>query len=227
MSVIAVSRQVGTGAEGIARKAADSLRYDYVEKELISMVAREAKADEETILRFDERGAHPIVHFLKHFVLGDHRIVPAWPTYYRKCELETMSVRMGKASVSALSCPKFFEHVIKNLWLRGNVVIVGRGATAILSGCCAVLSVRFVAPLQNRLERVMLERGLNHDDALKTIKRTDRQRAWYMKQNYGINEDRPHQYDLLFDMARTTEEEVIETLCQEARSSTDKEIPSV
>jgi hypothetical protein len=184
-----------------------------------------AHTDEKTIRRFDERGRHPLLHFLKHYMMGEHRIIPAWPAYYKKDEFETMSVRNSKTSVSALSCRTLFTDVIKKLCSSGNVVIVGRGANVILTGCRDVLSVRIIAPFEYRLERVMREKGLNHDDALKTIKRTDRQRARYIRQSYGLTFRETDRYDLLFDMGRTNEETVIQTVFQTTSALQEKERP--
>jgi len=199
----------------------------YVEKELISAVAQEAHTNEKTIMRFDERGRHPILHFLMKHVIGEQRIIPAWPTYYWSDEFETQSVREGKSSVSTVSCPKLFEDVIQKLWERGNVVIVGRGATIILSGRCAVLSVRIIAPLEYRLQRVMLEQGLEYNDALKLVKRSDRQQARHIRQNYGVKGDSPDRYKLLFDMGKASEETVVQTICRAASEFHETERTSI
>ncbi len=227
MAVITISRQFGSGAEAIARKVSEALRYAYVEKELISAVAQEAHTDEKTIMRFDERGRHPILHFLMKYVIGEKRIVPAWPTYYFSSELEILSVREGKSSVSTASCRKLFEDVIEKLWERGDVVIVGRGATAILFGRPNVVSVRIIAPLEYRLQRVMLEQGFEHRDALKLIKRTDKQQARYISQSYGVKGDKPDRHKLLFDIGTTSEEVVIQTICRAASELCETEIASV
>jgi len=227
VAVITISREIGSGAEAIAEKVAEALRYDYAEKDLISVVAQEAHADEETIMRFDERGRHPILHFLMKYVIGERRIIPAWPTYYWSDEFETLSVREGRSPVSTVSCRKLFEDAIKKLWERGNVVIVGRGASIILSGRSAVLSVRIIAPLEYRLHRVMLEQGVEYKDALKLINRTDRQQNRYIKQNYGLKDDKPDRYKLFFDMGETSEEAVIQSICRAAAEFDETEIASV
>jgi len=197
MAVITISRQLGSGAEAIALKVSEALRYAYIDKELISAVAQEARTDERTIIRFDERGRHPILHFLMKYVIGEKRIVPAWPTYYCSDEFAVMSVREGKSSASTTSCRKLFEDVIEKLAERGDVVIVGRGATSILFGRRDLVSVRIIAPLEYRLQRVMLEHGLEYRDALRLIKRTDKQQARYIRQSYGVMGDMPAHHKLL------------------------------
>ena len=227
MAVIAISRQFGSGAEAIAHKVSETLRYDYVDKELISTVAQEAHADEKTIMRFDERGRHPVLHLLMKYVIGEQRVVPAWPTYYYSNEFEVLSVREGKSPVSTASYRRLVEDVIKKLWERGDVVIVGRGATSILFGRRDVLSVRIMAPLEYRLQRVMLEQGLEHRDSLRLIKRTDKQQARYIRQSYGVEGDKADHHKLLFDMGTTSEQVVIQTICRAASRLCETEIASV
>jgi cytidylate kinase len=214
MAVITISRQFGSGGEVIAHKVAESLGYDYVDKELIVEVAQEAHTEESEVSRFDERGRHPIRHFLKRYLIGERRVIRAWPTYYWSDELEVRSVREGNTSISSVSCRKLFESVIQKLWERGNVVIVGRGAEIVLAGRPGVLSVCIVAPLAYRLQRVMQEQGLEHDDAIKHIKQIDKQRARYIKQNYGVNWDKPELYQLILDTEKISEETATQIICQ-------------
>jgi len=75
--VITLARQFGSGGEEIARKVAQSLGYDYVDKELIAAVAQEVRVDEAEVHRFDERGRHPITHFLIKYLIGERHIIPA------------------------------------------------------------------------------------------------------------------------------------------------------
>jgi cytidylate kinase len=227
MAVITISRQIGSGAEAIAQKVSEALEYAFVDTELVSAVAQEAHTDETTIMRFDERGRHPVLHVLMKYVIGEKRIVPAWPTYYYSDEFAALSVREKKSPMSRASCWKLFEDVIEKLWERGDVVIVGRGATAILYGRGDVVSVRITAPLEYRLRRVMLEQGLEHRDAVRLIKRTDKQQARYIRQGYGVKDDKRDLHRLSFDVGITSEEVVVQTICRAVSELCEPEIESV
>ena len=258
MAVITISRQYGSGGEEIAHKVAETLGYDYVDKELIATVAQESQTEESEVSRFDERGRHPITHFLKKYLIGESHVIRAWPTYYWSDELEERLVREGKTSPSSASSRKLFESAIKTLGEQDNVVIVGRGAEIILAGWISVLPVRIIAPLEYRLQRVMREQGFEENDeevkakpgdvgaesaptvaspslplpvlpqatqpkvfergdALKLIKRTDKQRSRYIKQNYGVNWDKPELYQLILDTSQITEEAAANIICEAAR----------
>jgi len=217
MAVITISRQFGSGGEEIAHKVAETLGYDYVDKELIATVAQEAQTEESEVSRFDEQGRHPITHFLKKYLIGERHVIRAWPTYYWSDELDERLVREGKTSPSNASSRKLFESAIKKLGDRGNVVIVGRGAEIVLGGRPEVLPVRIMVPLEYRLQRVMREQGLKSDGALKLIKKIDKQRSRYIKQNYGVNWDKPELYQLILDTSQITEEAATDIICEAAR----------
>ena len=217
MAVITISRQYGSGGEKIAHKVAESLGYDYVDKELIATIAQEINTEVSEISRFDEQGQHPIVHFLRKYLIGEYHVIPAWPTYYWSDELEERLVREVKISPSNVSCRKLFESAIKKLGERGNVVIVGRGAEVILAECANVLSVRIIAPLEYRLQKVMQEQSLERDDALKLLKQTDTQRARYIRQNYDVGWDKPELYQLILDTSKISEKFATDIICKAAR----------
>jgi hypothetical protein len=129
-----------------------------VDKELIAAAAQEAQTAESEVSRFDERGQHPMTHFLQKYLIGESHVIPAWPTYYWSDELEERLVREGKTSPSSAASHKLFasltdgfalrfESAIIKLGERGNVVIVGRGAGIILAEWLSVLPVRIIAPI--------------------------------------------------------------------------------
>ena len=215
MAVITLARQFGSGGEEIARKVAKYLAYDYVDKELIVAVAQEACLEEAEVHRFDERGRHPITHFLMRYLIGERHIIPGWGMDYAwSDELEVEAVRDGISLLSLRSSCIFFESVIKKLGERGYIVIVGRGAGIVLARQSHVLSVCITAPVEYRLQRVMQEKNLARDNALKLIEQMDSQRARYIKQHYKIQWDDPQFYHLILDTGKIDQEAASLIICQ-------------
>ena len=207
MAVITLARQCGSGGEEIARMVAQSLGCDCVDKELIVTVAQKAHADEAAVHRCDERGRHPITHFLMKELIGERHLIPGWGMEYAwSDELEVDAVKEGISPLSLRSSRVFFESVIQKLGERGNVVIVGRGAGIVLARQSHVLSVCIMAPIEYRLRRVMEEINGERDDALKLIEEMDTQRTRYIKQNYGVQWDDPQFYHLILDTEKIGQE---------------------
>jgi len=226
MAVITISRQYGSGGEEIAHQVAKTLGYDYMDKELIVAVAQEAHTEESEVSQFDEQGQHPVIRFLKQHLIGEHRVIRTWPTYYWSDEFEELLVREGKTDISSISSRRLFESVIRELGERGNVVIVGRGAGIVLAELPSVLTVRITTPLEYRLQRIMAEQSLNSEEALNLIKQTDKQRTRYIKQGYGVNWDNPKLYQLVLDMGKIGEETAIRIICEAVHGLDIAKVPT-
>jgi cytidylate kinase len=97
----------------------------------------------------------------------------------------------------------------------GRVVIVGRGANHVLAEAPLVLSARVVAPLALRVERLMAREGIadpRRAEELATM--VDRERAGYVKANYGRAWDDPGAYDLSIDTGEVSLEEAAARLAE-------------
>ena len=69
------------------------------------------------------------------------------------------------------------ESTLYEFAVRDRVVLVGRGANFLLEGLPHVLRVRLTAPVEQRAEWVMQKDGLDRDDAVRLIEKTDSERA--------------------------------------------------
>jgi cytidylate kinase len=81
------------------------------------------------------------------------------------------------------------------------MVIVGRGGQAILKNKTNVLHVRIVAPLDFRVEYLMMDRGVTRDAALRIISDSDRAQSEFLQKLYGINVDDPVNYHIVLNSA--------------------------
>ncbi len=109
-------------------------------------------------------------------------------------------------------CLSVIQTVINSLAGRGNAVIVGRGGQAILKHKVGVLHVRIIAPLTDRIERIMKTKALTKEAAQKLIEDHDRASAEYLHRFYGISWDDPAIYDIILNtwkMDQNTAAEII------------------
>lgn len=107
------------------------------------------------------------------------------------------------------------ESLILDYAAQDNVVIIGRGAYLLLQGVPFCLKVRLVAPLEVRLERIMVRESLDRQRAADLIARVDRDRACYLQANYGKDWNDQSNYDLVLNTGSLTYEEVAELLIKE------------
>jgi len=95
-----------------------------------------------------------------------------------------------------------------------KVVLIGRGGSFLLQGIPFSLRVRLVAPLEVRVERVMVRERLNREAAARLITQVDGDRACYVKANYGSDWSQDRLYDLTLNTASLTYDQVVDILVQ-------------
>ena len=210
MSVIAMGSLAGGGAKLLGPMVAQRLGADYVDRLILTNVARQVGATVEALHQREERpptrterfarvlqrilersavtGAGGDPYFgpgVAAFLTEEYEDLPQ-PTITRGHEVE------GEAYIQAV------RSVLTDLASAGNVVIVGRGGAFILKDVPRVLRVGLVADKQDRIDRIMESERLTQEDAEKTVDARDQARAYYFKRFFGLTEpDSPYIYHLV------------------------------
>ncbi|MGQ9508004.1 MAG: cytidylate kinase-like family protein [Thermodesulfobacteriota bacterium] len=99
-----------------------------------------------------------------------------------------------------------------NYALKDNVIIMGRGGNFLLKGIPYVLSVRIIAPIEKRIEKIMEREGVNRESAMWLIENVDREMAKAIYLIYGKDWDNQAEYDMVFDTSIKSTDEIITTI---------------
>lgn len=86
--------------------------------------------------------------------------------------------------------------------LKGNVVIYGRGGQDLLTGITSVLRVRVIAPFEDRVERWAEREWIDPDLAHSLVRKSDQQRAGFIKYYFDRDWEDPLDYDLVINTVR-------------------------
>ncbi|MCD1653996.1 cytidylate kinase-like family protein [Treponema zuelzerae] len=130
----------------------------------------------------------------KYGLIGFERIHDNIPAFWegfdaQKAEQRAVTIDMMNRTIQALA-------------RHGDVIIVGRGGFAVLSGYADVLNVRIQAPLAVRVERIMNADALNAEDAEKLVREKDRVRNKFIETVYGANRETAVAFDLVVDTGK-------------------------
>jgi len=101
------------------------------------------------------------------------------------------------------------ELIILEHALKGNVIIYGRGGQDLLTGIASVLRVRIIAPFEERVERWSEREWLDPDLARILVRKSDQQRAGFIKYYFDRDWNDPLHYDLLINTTRLSEETAV------------------
>lgn len=109
------------------------------------------------------------------------------------------------------------ELIILEAALKGNVVIYGRGGQDLLKDISSVLRTRIIAPFEDRVERWAEREWLDPDRARFLVRKSDQQRAGFIKYYFDRDwEDSVH-YDLTINTQRLSEDKAVQVICESVK----------
>lgn len=111
------------------------------------------------------------------------------------------------------------ELIILEYALQGNVIIYGRGGQDLLNEIDSKLRVRIVAPFEDRVERWAEREWLDPDRARFLVRKSDQQRAGFIKYYFDRDWDNPLDYDLIINTGHLTEEMAVKLICAGIKDS--------
>jgi CMP/dCMP kinase len=183
--IVTISNEYGAGADAIAQRVARALDYDYVDRQLPVVVATRLGITSEAVDASEESQQ----------TLGErllNSLERATPELAEASSADPLDEEVLSAVQSAVR-----EHAS-----RGDCVILGRGAAAILGARPDVLRVFVYAPRERRVAHVIARTQLARQVAEAEIDRLDRARSSYIRQWYGQTFGDPRNYDLCIDTSR-------------------------
>lgn len=183
--IITLSRQFGAGGAEVAKRVADRLQWRVADNEFVERVAARAGLTPDEVAVREER----VPNFLERL---------AWALASASAEL---AVPTG-ATMEGLSEPlmvRVTESVVAEIAREGRVVLVGRGAAAILGERERTLHVQVVAPVGIRVERIAGRLGVPLDEAKKLVHESDARRSKYHKEYYGRDSADPVNYHMVLN----------------------------
>ena len=183
--IVTVSNEYGSGALAIAARVAGELGYTYVDQQLPVVVAKRLRiAPQEVDANEDAQPS-----------LGERLLT----------SLERATPELAQSSAEAPfdeTLLRAVQDAVREYASRGDAVIVGRGAFAILGAGPDVLRVFFHAPRAWRVARIVEAHGIPPDAAAAEVDRVDRARAAYIHEWYGVTFGDARAYDLCIDTSR-------------------------
>ncbi len=186
---ITISRQYGCFASDIAETLAKSLnelqhtdKWITYDKNLINKIEQQYNISEKIVETIDTKKREEMSELWR-TMLSD---LPPQAAVFQK-----------------------LANTIRTLAIHGNAILVGRGSVIITRGLRYGLHLRFVAPLQYRIQKVMeIQKIKDRLTAEKLIEEKDKQRHEFMTQYIKFDAYDPASYDLTFNIAQFTPDQI-------------------
>lgn len=106
---------------------------------------------------------------------------------------------------------------ILQLAIKGNCIIIGRGANLITSSLSNVFHVRLVAPLELRIMNVQEFYGNSKKEAEEFVNKEDAKRNAFIKEYFNKNASNPHLYHLVINTGQVSLDEAAFIIAKSVR----------
>ncbi len=243
MTIITLSRQLGSLSGEIASSVARELGLRLIDAETINRAAEKAGVPRIALAELETERERSLASN----VLKALRTMPLLPSTSSRPPSVAASAEAGPTRTSTALFPfgglfsptvppisaslegyvRMVGFVIRGLAHEGNVLILGRGGQALLRNHPGALHVQTVAPLARRLKVVRSRYGVSEREALQRVRASDRARSDYLRRYHDVDWLDPTLYHLVVNTANvpapTTVKLIIDThwAVQQATSDTE------
>ncbi|HHX41855.1 MAG TPA: cytidylate kinase-like family protein [Armatimonadetes bacterium] len=167
--VVTLSRELGSGGSDTARHLHEATGWEIWDRRIVEEIARSAQVRMRMVESVDERAYSEIVAMVD----------------------ELLGERMEQAGYR-----RHLAEVVLTIARLGDAIIIGRGTNWLLPDA---LNVRIIAPMKQRVERVALREGISESEAERLCRRSDRERAEFVRALFDKAIDDLTGYDLVIN----------------------------
>jgi cytidylate kinase len=170
---ITVSRETGSGGRLVAALAAKQLKIKLYDKELVELIAKNAKKRQDVIESLDDRSRGMVEGIIT-------------------------SLTASKSKMSESRYIKYLYQTVLSLTQKNKAVILGRGANFIIppKRC---LSIRIIAPLKVRIENTVKFEKKSLEKAREHVKKKHFARKDFVRRYFLKNISNANYYDLVIN----------------------------
>jgi cytidylate kinase len=195
MTVITISRQLGSHGEEIATRVAQELNLRLIDAETINQAAQRAGVPQVALVEMEQEQQQGLTSRVLNALRAMPSLSPLSETGTTTPEFPGLTIPFAglfSTTVPPLSAwldgyVRMVGLVIQGLAREGNLLIVGRGGQVILKDHPTTLHVQIVAPLSYRVAVIMERQHLNQRAAQNRIRASDRARFDYVRRYHGVD----------------------------------------
>jgi len=210
MSVITIDGKIGSGAPELGHLLSEKLDIDYVDRLVLSEIAKEMQSTVGALVSHESQIASVSDKLMKRIetILKKSPFVGLGSDPYFGPGTETLLLQTYPdieknlvTSATELNEREFIKisnEVINRLAEAGNIVIIGRGSSAILKHRSDTLRICVTASTSDRLTR-LIGTGVNQTEIQQLINTTDASQERYFLHAFNCGPLEPDLYHLIFN----------------------------
>jgi cytidylate kinase len=188
--LITVTRQYASGGSDIARLVAKALGWTLIDNEFVDQVARLAGLPRAEVAQLEERAPGLLERLARTLAVASPEM------------FITTAGAPPPLDADETTIVQMTERVIAEAAAEGRVVLVGRGAQAVLAQRPNALHVYVGASRPWRRKLAVERLGVDPANVDKVVDETDKERDHYVKAHYGRDRQDLTVYDLVLNAER-------------------------
>lgn len=200
--VITINRELGSGGRTIGEKLAKRLHVPFYDKALIQGLKEKYSLTTEEIERLKGQQHNWWADFKRSL-----KIMPSFAA--------PNIIPNAQAIPDFLITDDIFQsetQILKGIAEDESCVIAGRSGFYVLRDHPNHLSILIQAPMEHRVNHLVSKRGITPDEAEKIIREVDKGRERYVKKYTGTSRYDTRNYDIVFNAANHTEDEIVDLI---------------
>ena len=166
MTVITISRELGSEGDQIADLLCQQLGYSRVDKAILMQIAQEAGVDVDAVVA-KERGFARRARLISGDMTSLYRKQPT--AFERQADLDDQTYE------------QLVHKTLEQFAQQGDIIIVGRGGQLVLKDWPTALHVHVYAALEVRAERLQDRLNFTPEQARRRIAASDEQKRQYVR----------------------------------------------
>ena len=187
MAVVTISRQFGSGGRTLGRLVSEQLAYDFVDEEIIQMVAKKARVSTNWVESIEKEAGGRLLKYMS-------RIVPR--------SFIDMVLDDQRGYIDEEIYVDLLNQIINRLADEGNVVIIGRGSQYILRDRDDAYHVLLVADEPDRIKFMESHYDLSPKEARLVVNRQHKRRVNLYRKFGKEDYDQPYLYHMVINSSK-------------------------
>ena len=197
--VITINRELGSGGRSVGKKLAERLGVKFYDKAVLKALKAKYHLTTEEIEKLKGQKEGWWAEFQR-------RVVPF---------TDVTNEPGGGSDSEIITTEEVFKaetEIIKGITEQESCVITGRSAFFVLKDHPNHLSILIQAPMEQRIQRVMMRQELLRNLAIKVINQVDERRENYVQKFCGTSRYDTRNYDLVISMENIREEDAVDII---------------
>ena len=183
MAIVTISRLYGSGGSEVAARVAQSLGWSLLDNAVIDAVAARLGVTRDEVAAREERMPSLVERLVETMALGSQDWAGAISGDGKRLPTDAQVIEVTR-------------HIVDEAIARGPLVIVGRGAQAMLAARNDALHVFCHAPRSALILRSMTRDRLNEEEASDLVDETNDHREQWVRRHWNREWRDPSNYDL-------------------------------